>query len=74
MKEALKERIEYKEFYNDAINKEVQLKTHFTIFLKEKLLAQQENRPINRQVAFSLCFYPWILDANAKSELLKLAS
>ena len=30
---ALKERVDYKEFYNDAINKEVNLKDHYIMWV-----------------------------------------
>lgn len=31
-----KERVEYKEFYNDAINKEVNLKDHYIMWVQER--------------------------------------
>lgn len=37
---AFKERVEYKEFYNDAINKEVNLKDHYIMWLKERELCR----------------------------------
>ena len=31
-----KDRVEYKEFYNDAINKEVNLKDHYIMWVQER--------------------------------------
>ena len=68
---AFKERVEYKEFYNDAINKEVNLKDHYIMWLKERELCRQQKKPFDRLKRFTVCSFPWILDSANKAELLK---
>lgn len=68
----LKERIPYKEFYNDAINKEVNLKDHLLTWIGEREKCRIENRPFDRHRIFTLCSYPWILDAANKAEMMKI--
>lgn len=68
----LKEKIDYREFYNDAINSEVRLIDHIIIWVKEKEKSKNQGRPIDKSRIFSLCFYPWILNAASKSDLLKI--
>lgn len=68
----LKHRIDYKEFYNDAINKEISLKEHIVVWLKEREKAKKENRPFDKFATFNLCAFPWVLDASSKSEIMKL--
>lgn len=69
---ASKDRIHFKEFHNDAINKEVSLKDHFIAWIKEREECRRGGRPFDRHKVFTLCSYPWILDAANKSELLKI--
>lgn len=66
-----KHRIDFKEFYNDAINKEVKLTDHYLVWRMERDKAAKENRRVDRHKVFSLCFYPWILDAATKADILK---
>jgi hypothetical protein len=67
----LKHKIDYKEFYNDAINKEVNMSDHFQIWKLEREKAKKTKTKVDRHRNFSLCFYPWILDAATKAEILK---
>ena len=62
----------YKEFHNDAINKEVRLKDHITLWIKERMKCSDQHRPFDRHKIFTLCNYPWILDAEHKIELLAI--
>ncbi len=71
-KKQLKSRISYKDFHNDAINKEVNLKDHYILWIQEREKCRRENRQFDRHRVFTLCNYPWILDAANKSELLKI--
>lgn len=73
-KRDLKHRIDYKEFYNDAINRDIKMHDHFLVWKTEKEKAKVQNREVDKYRVFSLCFYPWILDAATKSEILKLAN
>jgi E3 ubiquitin-protein ligase HERC4 len=68
----LKDRIHFKEFHNDAINKEVSLKDHFIVWIREREQCKREGRPFDRHKTFTLCSHPWILDASNKSELLRI--
>jgi hypothetical protein len=70
----LKCKIDYREFYNDAINKEVSLKDHILRWIEEKEKAKRANRAFDKYSFFSLCAYPWILDAANKSEVMKYSS
>lgn len=70
-KRELKYRIDFKEFYNDAINRDVHITDHLLVWNKERDNAKKENRPVNRTKVFSLCFYPWIFDTGNKSDILK---
>jgi ubiquitin-protein ligase E3 A len=58
-------RISAIEFYNDAANKEQNMKTHFRIWFDNKM---------QRTPAFTLVNYPWILDASSKTRLLSYES
>jgi len=35
-KKSIKDRVDYREFYNDAINKEVNLGDHFEVWIRER--------------------------------------
>lgn len=67
-----KDRINFKEFHNDAINKEVSLKDHFIGWVREREQSRRSGEVFDRHRVFTLCSYPWILDAANKSELLKI--
>lgn len=68
----VKERVDYREFYNDAINKEVNLNQHYETWIVERERYRVQNRPFDRLHAFTLCSFPWILDSANKAELLKI--
>ena len=68
----LKEKIDYKEFYNDAINSDVRLIDHILVWKKESEKCKRNRVQVDKNKVFSLCFYPWILNASSKSDLLKV--
>ena len=61
-------RVPFVEFYNDAVNKEVNLKTDFKSWYRQK------NSPKSAvaEDSFAFAFFPWIFDSNSKSEFLNL--
>ncbi|OMJ93874.1 hypothetical protein SteCoe_3065 [Stentor coeruleus] len=59
-------RITFKEFYNDAVNKEINLKTDFKIWYESRNGRFRESFEEN----FAFSFYPWVLDCNSKSQIL----
>ena len=65
-----KSRIPYKEFHNDAINKEVNLRKHIRVWVDGKVSAMERNQVYDRHRDFTLCNYPWILDVEHKVDLL----
>lgn len=67
-----KNKIDYKEFYNDAINSDVRLIDHILVWKKETEKCKKNQVPLDKTRVFSLCFYPWILNASSKSDLLKV--
>lgn len=64
-------KIHYKEFYNDAINKEVSLKDHILMWIRDKEEAKKNGRQFNKYEKFNICAFTWILDAANKSEMMK---
>ena len=44
----IKERVDYKEFYNDAINKEVNLQDHFGHWIQERERCRKHRQPFDR--------------------------
>jgi len=71
-KKAHKERVPYKDFNNDAINNEVNLKQHLEAWIHLREKCRRENRPYDKNELFTLCNYPWILDAANKAEMIKI--
>ena len=66
------QKIDFKEFYNDAINKEVNLKQHYEVWVIERDKAKKHHRAFDKARTFTLCAYPWILDSANKADLLKV--
>lgn len=71
-KKEIKEKVDYREFYNDGINQDVNLKEHIIIWIREKEQSKKYKTKIDKDKVFSLCFYPWILNAASKQELLRI--
>jgi hypothetical protein len=59
-------RINFREFYNDAANKEINMKKDFKMWYESKMGRRKNLDESN----FAFSFYPWVLDANSKSKLL----
>ena len=67
----IKNKIDYKEFYNDAINNDVHLKEHIKRWIKDKERAKLQNKVYDKYQVFNLCCYPWIMNAANKNEILR---
>jgi ubiquitin-protein ligase E3 A len=48
------------------------LKDHFVAWIREREECRRTGRVFDRHKVFTLCSYPWILDAANKSEFLKI--
>jgi hypothetical protein len=71
-KRPIKTRVHYKEFYNDAINKEVNLREHLLLWLQQKEKSRMQNVPYNKYKYFTICNYPFILDSANKSDMIRI--
>lgn len=61
------EQVSYREFYNDAVNKEIDMREQF----KQWFRAMEY--PDDHDI-FTLVRFPWILDSSSKSDLLHIES
>ena len=66
------ERVAPAEFYNDALNNEVDLRKQAEIFYREWSSAKRHNTVFNRHSFFTLYNYPWTLNAYRKAELFRI--
>lgn len=66
------EQIPSNEFYNEAINTDVDLKKQVLIFLQEWEKAKYEQREFDSYSFFTLYNYPWILNPHRKGELQRI--
>jgi hypothetical protein len=73
-KKPFKKRVEYKEFYNDAINKEVKLDHDFERWIKERERCRVQKVPFDRLKVFTFFSFPWILSSAHKADLLKISN
>lgn len=73
-KKPYRERVLYKEFHNDAVNKDLDLNKDFNIWIKEREKCRKENVPFDKFRVFTICSFPWILDSAFKAEILKHAN
>lgn len=73
-KRTIKNRVPFKEFYNDAINKEVNLKDHLIVWIQEKEKCRRTNTQYDKFKHFTLCSFPWLLDSANKHEMVKIFS
>lgn len=73
-KKRFRARLDYREFYNDAINKDVHLDSDFKRWIQERERCRALKVPFDRLRVFTLCSFPWILDSAHKAELLKIAN
>lgn len=68
------DRINDSEFYNDALNNEVDLRKQAEIFYREWMAAKNAGKVFNRFDTFTLYNYPWTLNAHRKAELFRIIS
>jgi hypothetical protein len=48
------------------------LTTHIDLWLTEKDKARKAGRKFDRYAKFTICSFPWILDAASKAEMMRL--
>lgn len=73
-KRDMKHKIDFKEFYNEAINNEVVLRDHISLWVLEREDSQKKKVPMSKFNRFTLCHYPWVLNPSNKSTILKIFS
>lgn len=66
------QRVAPAEFYNDALNNEVDLRKQAEIFYREWSAAKRHNKTFDRHSFFTLYNYPWTLNAYRKAELFRI--
>lgn len=65
------EQIEVKEFHNDAVNNNLELKPSMTEWAKQTKIQVRNCQPITAGNLFNLCSYHWILNPHNKAVLLQ---
>jgi ubiquitin-protein ligase E3 A len=65
------QRINYAEFYNEALNKEVDLRKQAEIYIREYNKVKAAGQQFDRFGFFTLFNYPWTLNAYKKAELFR---
>lgn len=66
------DRLPDSEFYNDALNNDVDLRKQASIFYQEWTNAKKDGREFDRHSFFTLYNYPWTLNAYRKAELFRI--
>jgi hypothetical protein len=66
------DKIKRQEFYNDALNKDVDLHKQAANYYKEWKYYQKKGESFDRHSFFTLFNYPWSLNAYKKSELFNV--
>lgn len=66
------DKVKQEEFYNDALNRDVDLNKQATNYYKEWTAAQKKGQVFDRHSFFTLFNYPWSLNAYKKSELFNV--
>lgn len=64
------EKIEKKEFYNDAVNNNLDLDMQMMQWIKATQIQVRNAQKITHPNSFNLCSYHWILSPHTKSELI----
>lgn len=64
-------RVKYTEFYNDGINKEIELKSHYEKWARALKYCRKNDIVYKKSKNFTLCNYPWLLDTSSKGEIMK---
>ena len=62
--------IALQEFYNDGVNDEIELKSHYTKWLEAHAACNEHDEEFDKRKCFTLCSYPWILNTSSKREIL----
>jgi len=65
------ERLNYIEFYNDGVNREIELATQYEKWVKGIDYCKANDLDYKKSINFTLCNYPWLLDTTSKGEILK---
>ncbi len=60
--------VPYTAFYNDVVSSEISLRNEFHRWMESR------DAPAGMKGVFSFCMFPFVLDANAKANILKLDS
>jgi hypothetical protein len=64
------EKIQEKEFHNDAVNNNLELKLSMADWAKQTKIQARNGQPITHSNLFNLCSYHWILNPHQKSVML----
>lgn len=70
-KRSRKDKIKDSEFYNDALNRDVDLRKQAQIYYQEWCQAKKDGKEFDRHGFFTLYNYPWTLNAYKKAELFR---
>ena len=65
------ERIDKKEFFNDAINNNIELTPFVIDWAKRHSSATRHNKEVTPAAAFNMCDYQWILDLKHRALMLR---
>lgn len=65
------DRIEVKEFHNDAVNNNLDLKPSMVDWAKFTKIQVRNNQKITHGNLFNLCSYHWILNPHTKSIMIQ---
>lgn len=64
-------RVKYTEFYNDGVNKEIELASHYEKWIRALDYCRENEIAYKKSLNFTLCNYPWLLDTSSKGEIIK---
>lgn len=68
---AKEKRINFTEFYNDGVNREIDLESQYEKWVEGLNYCDQNNIDYDRNINFTLCNFPWLLDTVSKGEIMK---
>lgn len=64
-------RVRYQEFYNDGVNKEIELESHYNKWASAMEYCRENEVAYKNSKNFTLCNYHWLLDTTSKGEIIK---
>jgi len=64
------EKVEKKEFYNDAVNNNLDLDMQMIAWIKATQIQVRNSQKITHPKNFNLCSYHWIMSPHTKSEMI----